>query len=136
MADEISINSASESLHNDTQSRRLVPMQVGNATVYVKQIGEPVIDSDDRIYPVALPSPSQAFAAALEVVRECVSGLGEQIEKLRGKMRPDKLTVEFSITLDVKGKSSLIPVLITSELEAATGLKVTAVWDQPQTDKS
>jgi len=106
-------------------------MRVGNATVYVEQIGpSPELESDDRIYAVALPMPQEAFDAGFDVVKECLRSVGERIGQRAEKIGPDKLTVEFSITFEVKGKASLIPVFVTSESGAATGLKVTAEWSR------
>lgn len=110
--------------------RQLVPMQVGNATVYVEKVGEPVeIEADDRIYPVAPPGPGEAFEKAGEILHECVRVVGERIEGLAYTASPNQVTVEFTLSFEAKGKAQLIPVLFTGETKAQTGLKVTAVWD-------
>ena len=41
---------------------------------------------------------------------------------------PQEITVEFSLSFQVKGKASLIPMFVTGETGAQTGLKVTAKW--------
>ena len=111
---------------------RLIPMQVGSATVYIEQVGaSPDIEADDAIYPVAPLTPGEAFNRASEVIRECVRVVGERVEALAEK-RLQEITVEFSLTFEVKGKASLIPVFVTGETGAQTGLKVTAVWRQSE----
>ena len=49
-------------------------------------------------------------------------------EALGAKARPDQMSVEFSLNFEVKGKAALIPVFVTGETGAQTGLKVTALW--------
>jgi Trypsin-co-occurring domain 1 len=116
--------------------RRLVPMQVGSAVVYVEQVGEPAVaEEDDRIRPVAVPTPQEAFENAGEILHECVRVIGEKIEALGAKARPDQMSVEFSLNFEVKGKAALIPVFVTGETGAKTGLKVTAMWKNRQESK-
>lgn len=110
-------------------SKTMVPMQIGSATVYVVQtVGETLTVEDDRIRPVAPLSPAQAFESAGEILRECVRVIGERIDNLADKARPQQVTVEFSLTFEVKGKASIVPVFVTGETSAQTGLKVTALW--------
>lgn len=111
----------------------MVPMQIGSATVYVAQsAGGGVAVEDDRIRPVAALSPAQAFESAGDILRECVRVIGERFENLAEKARPDQVTVEFSLTFEVKGKASIVPVFVTGESSAQTGLKVTAVWKRSE----
>ena len=121
---------------SDTQVDRakvLVPMQVGSATVYVTQTPDASVTvEDDRIRPVAPISPAQAFESAGEILRECVRVMGERFENLADKAHPDELTVEFSLTFEVKGKASIVPVFVTGETSAQSGLKVTAVWKRAE----
>jgi len=112
-----------------TPTKVMVPMQIGSATVYLVQTPEESVTvEDDRIRPVAPPSPAQAFESAGEILRECVRVMGERFENLTDKARPEELTVEFSLTFEAKGKASIVPVFVTGETSAQTGLKVTAVW--------
>ena len=110
-------------------ARIMVPMQIGSATVYVVQTegAGPAVE-DDRIRPVGALSPSQAFESAGEILRECVRVIGERIENLSEKARPQQVTVEFSLTFEVKGKASIVPVFVTGESSVQSGLKVTALW--------
>jgi hypothetical protein len=109
--------------------RFMVPIQVGSATVYIIQSAVPaLVVEDDRIRPVAPISPQQAFQAAGEFLHECVRTLGEKVDALAGKAQPEEITIEFSLTFEVKGKASVVPVFVTGETSAQTGLKVTAVW--------
>lgn len=122
------------SIPEPAPSRRLVPMQVGNATVYIEQIGEPVItEADDSIRPVA-PSPKEVFEKAVEVIQQCVHVVGEKVEIIAEKARPQEITVEFSLTFEATGKVALIPVFVTGKSKAGTGLKVTAVWKQTEAE--
>lgn len=110
--------------------RQLVPLQIGNATVYVEVVGAAEV-ADDAIRPVA-PTPRQAFEAAVEFMKECVRTVGDNIEQLAGKALPQELEIEFSLTFDAKAKGALIPVLVTTEHGLQTGLKVKAVWKRPE----
>ncbi len=107
----------------------MVPMQVGSATVYVVQREAGAIAAeDDAIRPVAPLSPSQVFESAGEILRECVRVVGESFENLAETARPQQVSVEFSLSFEVKGKASIVPVFVTGESSAQSGLKVTAVW--------
>jgi hypothetical protein len=108
-------------------------MRVGSAVVYFEQVGElAVTEEDDRIRPVAAPTPQEAFESAGEILHECVRVIGEKVEALAASARPDEISVEFSLNFEVKGKAALIPIFVTGETGAQTGLKVTASWKNRQ----
>lgn len=108
--------------------RRLVQMRIGEAEVYVAEVGGIVeVEPTDEIYTVA-PDPKQAFDKAVEVVRECVRVVGTQLESLAKQARPQEIEVEFSLTFDARARGALIPIFVTAEQGLETGLKVKAVW--------
>jgi hypothetical protein len=112
-----------------TQTRRLVPLQIGSATVYVEQVGAAVVtELDDGVRPVAPFRPQEVFENAGEILRECVRVIGDRLETIAAKTRPEEITVEFSLSFEVKGKASVIPVFVTGETGLQSGLKVTARW--------
>lgn len=122
--------------------RKVVPMKVGNATVYVIQTEDVSIVAEDNdegeIYTVA-PDMREVFDKAIDAIRECVGKIGERIETLTEKAMPQELTVEFSLTFDAKAKGAIIPIFVTTEQGLQTGLKVSAVWkrgDMKPNDKS
>jgi len=122
MSDEIRAGGIHGSLSESVPTRRLIPMQVGKATVYIEQIGEPAeVEADDRIYPVAPPNPKEMFENAVEVLQECVRVVGERIESLTKKTMPQEITVEFSLTFEARGKMALVPVFVTGETNAGKG---------------
>ena len=136
MSNEIGFGGDGESRAESGRKSQLVPMRVGNATVFVEQVGEPAeIQTDDAIYPVSPPSPEEAFEKAGQIMQECVRVVGERVEELAGKARPRDITVEFTLSFEAGGRAQLIPVLFTGETKAVTGLKVTAVWG-PKTEGS
>jgi Trypsin-co-occurring domain 1 len=137
MSDKISagIGGIGTPSREPASTRQFIPMQVGKATVYVEQVGQPaVVEADDRIRPVA-PSPKEAFENAVEVLQECIHVVGGKVEMLAEKAKPQEITVEFTLTFGATGKMTLIPVLVTGETTASTGLKVTAVWRQPEVEQ-
>ncbi len=137
MSDEVGIGPRTKTALEPVPSRRLVPMRVGNATVYIREVGGPaLIEADDQVRPVAPPSPEAAFESAGEILRECVRVIGERVEALTAKARPHEITVEFSLSFEIKGKAALIPVFVTGETGAQTGLKVTAVWKRQEGKES
>ena len=137
MNDEIRVGGISESLSQPASPRRLVPMQIGSAIVYIEQVGESItVETDDRIRPVAPPNLQEAFEAAGGILHECVHVLGERIEALAEKAKPQQITVEFSLSFEVSGKASIIPIFVTGQAGSQTGLKVTAVWEHPQAQES
>jgi Trypsin-co-occurring domain 1 len=79
---------------------------------------------------VALPSPKEAFENALEVIQECVGGIGKRLEALARELRPDEISVEFSLQFEGTGTAQIIPVLVTTQTKATGGIKVNAVWRQ------
>lgn len=113
-----------------SSSMRAVPLQLGDATVFIEQIGEgPAVEGSDAIYPVA-PDPRQAMEHALAFVHGCVNSVGERVAEIGGRGRPQEVTLEFTLAFDAKSRTSLIPVLVTGQAGVQTGLKVTAVWRQ------
>jgi hypothetical protein len=107
--------------------RRLIPMQIGAATVYVEQgAGSAVVEADDRIHAAAF-NPAAAFDAASDALRECTRIVGEQMSAVAEAARPNEVTVEFALTFEAKGKA-LIPVFVSAESGVQTALKVSAVW--------
>jgi hypothetical protein len=136
MSDEVRIGTGPNLQPSRSATRRFVPMQVGSAVVYVEQVGEPAItEADDQVRPVGAPSPREAFETAGEILRECVRVIGERIDALSTRAKPDQMSIEFSLSFEVKGKAALIPVFVTGETGANTGLKVTAVWKGGQANK-
>lgn len=130
MSDTIGFGGDAESRPDSAQARQFVPMRVGDATVFVEQTGERTeVALSDEIYAAAPSGPDEAFEKAGEILQECVRVVGERIDRLAQKAKPKEVTVEFALSIEATGKAQLIPVLLTGETKAATGLKVTAVWD-------
>lgn len=126
--DEIQAGGATSSASATGSPRKLVPMRVGSATVYVEQSGDSsVVSGDDEIYTVA-PDASEVFDRAVEAIRECVGKVGAGIETLAEKALPQELTVEFSLTFEAKAKGAIIPIFVTAEHGLGAGLKISAVW--------
>ena len=113
-------------------ARRLVPMRVGAATVYVEATGDaPALPPGEAFHAVGL-DPQEAFATASEALKECVRVMGERLESMRDGMRPQEVGVEFTITFDVEGQARIIPVLLTGKAKTAVGIKVSARWQPGQ----
>lgn len=108
--------------------RRMVPLKIGEATVYVEQLGpEAPVESTEYV-PVSTLDPAEAFDKASEAIRECVRIVGGRIDELKEGMKPQEVSVEFSLGFEASGKASWIPVLFQTEAKANAALKVTAVW--------
>jgi NTP-dependent ternary system trypsin peptidase co-occuring protein len=105
-----------------------VPAKVGNATVFVEARGPVAVEPNEDIYVAASIDPRQVFDAAGDIIRECVRVVGERVEKLTEAMRPNELSVEFSLSFEAEGRATLIPVFLTGKTSAQGGLTVTAVW--------
>ena len=128
MDDEIAVGGISE-MPSEAAPRRLVPLQIGTATVFVEQTGAPAeVDVGDAIHPVALPSPKQAIEQAGAFLQELVGIFDERIEKLATATRPREVGVEFSLGFEVTGKATIIPVLLSGESSAEAAIKVSATW--------
>jgi hypothetical protein len=123
----MSIRTAGEASEETTASRRLVPMQVGKATVYVEDLGAAEIVEDERIRTVGAVEPAEAFERGGDALQECVRIVGEKVDGLAKTAKPREVTVEFSLNFEAKGKF-VIPVLMSAESGVSTGIKVTAVW--------
>lgn len=108
--------------------RRLVPMKVGTATVFVEAVDDDTVLETDEFHAVGALNPEQAFETASEALKECVSVVGQRIESMRDSMRPAEVGVEFTLTFDVEGKATIVPVLLTGKAKTAVGVKVTAKW--------
>jgi hypothetical protein len=80
MGDEIGVGSLSATTH-PVRRRKLVPMQVGNATVYISSTEDILeVEATDQIYAVAL-NPKEAFDKALDMVKEIARVIGERVEQ-------------------------------------------------------
>jgi Trypsin-co-occurring domain 1 len=107
---------------------RAIPLAVGGATVFVEQVGPgPTVESPD-IYPVGPVSPTEAFEKANEALKECVRAVGDTVSSIAGAVRPEEVSLEFTITFQAEGTARIIPVLVTGKTGVTTGLKVTATW--------
>jgi hypothetical protein len=118
---------------SDAPARRLIATKVGNADVYIEQVGEP--PAVDGVYEVAAIDPQEIFDKASEALRECVRVVGSQVEALGDRVRPDEVSVEFSISFEAEGRASIVPVFVTGRSSVGTGLAVTAVWRRGGTQK-
>lgn len=136
MNNEIQAGGVDSSLHDAADHRRrLIPMKVGDATVFILQVGTATVLEDDEaggLHAVA-PDPKQVFDKAVDVIRECVRTVGERVEALAEKAMPKEITIEFSLTFDAKAKGAIIPVFVTAEHGLQTGLKVIAKWEPKST---
>jgi hypothetical protein len=128
MSDEIGYGGASQYVAEEIPARTLVPLQIGTATVYIEQVGTPAaVVAHEEIHVVAALDPRQAFQTASEFLHECIATVGERLAAL-GEHGPQEVSVEFSLSFEAAGKAQLIPIFVTGETKAATGLKVKAVW--------
>ncbi len=108
--------------------RRLVPMQVGDATVYVEATADdPVVEAVGGLEAVGF-DPHQAFSQAGDSLRECVKVVGDRLGELGDAIKPAEVGVEFTISFDVEGTARIVPVLLTGKAKTAAGIKVTALW--------
>jgi hypothetical protein len=106
--------------------RRLVELRVGQAEVFVEV---PMTDADlvgTTDLRAAAGGSHDAFARAMGFLRECVHMVDDRLHEL--ERRPDEMTIEFSLGFDLKGKATLVPVLVSSEGAARSAVKVTATW--------
>jgi hypothetical protein len=132
MGDEIVIGgTATEKL----PPRKLVPLQVGAAFLYIEAFSnEFQLGANEAIYPASMPSTREGFENAISAAIECVRTIGEKVLKLGNDLRPQELSVEFSLQLENTGKATIIPVLISGETKASAGFKVTAKWTRASTE--
>jgi hypothetical protein len=113
----------------DEEQVRALPVQLGGATVFIEQVGGgPSVDSDEELYPVGPLSPKDAFDKANEALKECIRVVGETLDKIGDKAKPQEVSLEFALTFQAEGTARIIPVLVTGKTAATTGLKVTATW--------
>ncbi len=112
----------------DPAARRLVPMQVGSATVFVEATADaPVIAATGDFHAVGI-NPTEAFETASDALKECVRVVGERIDEMKDAMRPEEVGIEFTIAFEVGGEARIIPVLLTGKAKTAVGVKVSATW--------
>src|SRR5579859_767531 len=132
MSDEIIAGGITEYTSEPGSLRKFTPMQIGRAVVYIEQLGTTdQIESDSQIYPAA-PGMKEAFEMAVDALRECIHMVGEQVNTLVTKARPDELELEFSLNFEAKGQATVIPVLVTGKAGAGSGIKIRANWQHPK----
>lgn len=132
MSGDFDLSPASGQNTVEAVGRRLVPMQVGTATVFVEAVEDDTVLETDGFQAVSALNPQQAFETASDALKECVRVMGERIETMTGAMRPREVGIEFTLTFDVEGKATIVPVLITGKAKTAVGIKVTAKWQPGQ----
>jgi Trypsin-co-occurring domain 1 len=133
MQDDINVGGIAKS-DSPVVARKLVPIKVGDAAIYIEQVGpQPEVEPGDDIHPVALPTPQEAFERAGDFLHECVRIFDERIRALATK--PREVAVEFSLAFQVKGKAHIIPVLLSGEAATQAGIKVSATWGPNDTAK-
>jgi hypothetical protein len=133
MTDDVSVGGVREGDDEDDSRRRFTPIRVGEATVWVEQASDAIVEPTDEIHPVAPPDPQQAFENAGSFLRECVRIFDERIRQL--EHRPEEISVEFSLGFELRGKATLIPVFLTGESSLTSGIKVTAIWKPGQSGR-
>jgi hypothetical protein len=108
---------------------RLIPMKVGDAEVFIEAVGEsPTIEQGGEFRAVGGLSPTDAFEKASDALKECVKIVGDRLGQLGDAIQPEEIGVEFTITFDVEGQASIIPILLTGKAKTGMGIKVTALW--------
>ncbi len=122
MSDEIGVSQVPSSA-----GRRLAPIRVGDATVFLEVDDDLIIESSDAISPVSF-DPAQAFEQAGNAMSECVRVIGDRLAQIGAAAKPKEVDVEFTLTFEVEGKASIVPVLLTGKAKTASGIKVTAKW--------
>ena|SRR5579884_2041980 len=125
MDDDI-VAGGTSSNHGDSNALSYVPMRVGDAMVWIQPTGR-ASESASEIH-TAAPSPDKVFKESIAAIKECIRSIGDGLDKLQPALRPQELSVEFSLTFDAKGRASIVPILVTAETGVQTGLKVTAKW--------
>ena len=66
-----------------------------------------------------------------KLLQETIAGTAQSVYDSLKNLQPDEWSVELNIGL--KGKATIIPVLVSSEGEGS--IKVTAKWKKPQPEK-
>ena len=128
MDDDLALGGTETAPDTEAQTH-VLPMQLGGATVFIEQVGEGAsVDYDEELYPVGPPSPREAFEKANDALKECIRVVGETVENIADKARPQEVSLEFALTFQAEGTARIIPVLVTGKTAATTGLKVTAKW--------
>jgi hypothetical protein len=111
----------------------LVAQQVGEATIYFRVSANTlVVANEPELRPVAGGIRSNVFDEAALVVGEGVKIIGQRIRDLPETLQPSELELEISFGFEVKGKATIVPVLLTGESTSNVGLKVTATWKQAE----
>jgi hypothetical protein len=106
----------------------LAVMRIGNAEVFIAPSETAVTIAPKATPHTVSPSPEKSFDQAVTVIQECVRVVGGKIKEVGETLTPEELTLEFTVTFEVSGKVTPIPILVTGETKVNTGLKVTAKW--------
>lgn len=130
MNDKIGYGDGHGSEADPSLARRFVPMQVGDAVVYIEENkGDLKVERSDKIYPASAGTEA-VFDEATRIIKECVRVVGTQVTDLGEKVKPTRVEVEFSLSFEASGKAQVIPVILTGETKGGAGLRVTAVWGE------
>ena len=129
MSDEIGVGLPAPGLQST--ERRVHPIQVGAAVVWIEQVGLPAAverrDSEEVYAAATVPSPTEIFSQGVHVLRECVRVVGDHLQDLGEATRPQEVKVEFSLSFEASSEGGFIPVFRAGG-GVTTGLKVTATW--------
>src|SRR5215217_5136935 len=100
MGDAIGIPGTLPEDEAPSAGRRLIPMKVGDATIYIEPMDEPAVIEqfdDDELRPVGV-DPRQAFETASEALRECVKVVGDRLSTIGSAIAPHTIGMEFTLT--------------------------------------
>jgi hypothetical protein len=133
MTDEITVGISAHGLPDS--GPRFYPMQVGDAIVWIEQVGPAAVvhPAGNEIYAAArIPSPQEIFPQAVDILQECVRAVGDQISKLGAHSRPQEVQIEFALSFEASSEGGFIPVF-RAGTGVTAGLKITATWkhDEP-----
>jgi hypothetical protein len=103
-------------------------MKVGDAVVYVEATGDTATVEESEAVGAVGMSPADAFETASAALKECVRVVGERLQSIGDAVQPREVGVEFTLTFDVEGRATIIPVLLTGKAKSGMGIKVTATW--------
>ncbi|HVR46057.1 MAG TPA: CU044_2847 family protein [Candidatus Binatia bacterium] len=104
----------------------LIAQQIGSAIVYFRVSGQALpVTNESHIRAV---TATNVFDEAARVVNEGVRVIGLKVHDAAKTLRPCELELEISFGFELKGRATIVPVLLTGESTSTAGLKITATW--------
>jgi hypothetical protein len=114
-----------------------IDLQAGTAFIRIYPLDDPTQGSTNRKGPTlasGIKSPIQnqvitdTFDTVSKSIQAIILSFSDQLEAISTKLKPQELTIEFSLAFEISSSQQLIPVILSTSEKLTPAIKVIATW--------